>query len=292
MAQLHTIATVLASLFAACTPSDSDADGLPDPLEAELGTDPDRADSDGDRLNDGDEHWTQGTDPLNADTDGDGIADGDELDYGLDPNDAASAGYQLGWPMAPLAFKQSLDQRDVRTPIAAGTRFPRIWVSDQAGESVDLYDFAGRSEPTILVVYDINAVSILHRSLDALAAIAIYTPSRDTLVKIDEGSIHFIQIAVVEYLSSNQLETDYLPPTTDHLETACVDPRHGCFADIHMSLWHAIGEPRIPFIWYLLDDEMNVLFSQRAEVYQPPGQDPPTLEAFDQAVEQALAGEL
>ena len=138
MAQLHTIATVLASLFAACSPSDTDADGLPDPLEAELGTDPERADSDGDRLNDGDEHWTQGTDPLEADTDGDGIADGDELDYGLDPNDAASAGYQLGWPMAPLAFKQSLGQQDVFIPVSSGSRFPRIWVADRVNEYVDL----------------------------------------------------------------------------------------------------------------------------------------------------------
>jgi hypothetical protein len=292
MAQLHTIATVLASLFAACTPSDTDADGLPDPLEAELGTDPERADTDGDRLTDADEHWLKGTDPLVADTDGDGITDGEELDYGLDPNDAASAGYQLGWPMAPLSYKQSLDQRDVRTPIATGSRFPRTWVMDKVAETVDLYDFSGRSIPTIVVTYDIQFEDTLREWVIDQNDRRFYTPSRETALRIAEGSVHYIQIGIIEYLSSNSLVTDYLPPTTDHLETACVDPRHGCFADVHMSLWHTVGEPRIPFIWYLLDDEMNVLFFQRAEIYQPPGQDPPTLEAFDQAVEQALAGEL
>ena len=49
-----------------------------------LGTDPSKADTDGDGPNDGDE-VALGTDPKKADTDGDGDSDGDEVAYGSDP---------------------------------------------------------------------------------------------------------------------------------------------------------------------------------------------------------------
>ncbi|MEM7391547.1 MAG: Ig-like domain-containing protein, partial [Verrucomicrobiota bacterium] len=68
---------------------DSDADGVPDFLEALLGLDPADADSDDDGILDGDEDFDfdgvpnrfevlLGTDPTLLDTDGDGIADGNE----------------------------------------------------------------------------------------------------------------------------------------------------------------------------------------------------------------------
>ena len=56
---------------------DSDADGLEDSLEAKLGTDPARADTDGDGLGDYEEYCKYRTDPTKKDTDGDGIPDGD-----------------------------------------------------------------------------------------------------------------------------------------------------------------------------------------------------------------------
>jgi len=56
---------------------DTDADGLEDSLEAKLGTDPARADTDGDGLSDYDEYCKYRTDPTKKDTDGDGTADGD-----------------------------------------------------------------------------------------------------------------------------------------------------------------------------------------------------------------------
>ncbi|MEM7217524.1 MAG: OmpA family protein [Pseudomonadota bacterium] len=64
---------------------DPDVDGLTDPQEAVLGTDPNDADSDNDGLNDGAEVGANGTldagetDPLDADSDEDGINDGDEV---------------------------------------------------------------------------------------------------------------------------------------------------------------------------------------------------------------------
>ena len=67
---------------------DSDGDGIPNPIEVEIGTDPFDADSDDDGLFDGEEiepgadGWV--TDPLDADTDDDGISDGEEVVSGGD----------------------------------------------------------------------------------------------------------------------------------------------------------------------------------------------------------------
>ena len=64
---------------------DSDGDGVPDVVEAFIGTDPNKADTDGDGLTDGQELGKKGdadpstkTDPLKADSDGDGLTDGEE----------------------------------------------------------------------------------------------------------------------------------------------------------------------------------------------------------------------
>ncbi|MFA6393428.1 MAG: CAP domain-containing protein [Patescibacteria group bacterium] len=64
---------------------DSDADGIPDSLEEELGTDPFNADTDGDGLRDYEEAFVYGTNPNNPDTDGDGIPDGREVKAGTNP---------------------------------------------------------------------------------------------------------------------------------------------------------------------------------------------------------------
>lgn len=65
--------------------TDTDADGLSDRRETELGTDPARADTDGDAVSDGDEVLKYGTNPLNPDTDGDGYQDGMEIKSGYNP---------------------------------------------------------------------------------------------------------------------------------------------------------------------------------------------------------------
>jgi hypothetical protein len=65
---------------------DPDADGLTNAQEFVLNTDPNKADTDGDALSDGQEVSTTRTDPLKADTDGDGLTDGAEVNtYRTDP---------------------------------------------------------------------------------------------------------------------------------------------------------------------------------------------------------------
>lgn len=65
---------------------DFDEDDLTNIQEQELGTRPDKFDTDSDGLSDGDEVNIYGTDPLNPDTDGDGLKDGEEIKLGLNPN--------------------------------------------------------------------------------------------------------------------------------------------------------------------------------------------------------------
>lgn len=67
-------------------PLDSDADGLSDTREIQLGTDPYSPDTDKDGLFDRDEVEIYKTNPLNPDTDGDGYLDGAEVKGGYDPN--------------------------------------------------------------------------------------------------------------------------------------------------------------------------------------------------------------
>ncbi|MBQ3446418.1 MAG: VWA domain-containing protein, partial [Synergistaceae bacterium] len=64
---------------------DADGDGLTNIQEANYGTNMIVKDTDHDRLTDYDEVMTYGTDPLKADTDGDGVDDGLEVALGSDP---------------------------------------------------------------------------------------------------------------------------------------------------------------------------------------------------------------
>lgn len=66
------------------------------------GTNPVRADSDGDGLPDPDELYVHHTDPLKADTDGDGLDDAEEIRLGLDPRDPDTDrdGLPDGWEAA------------------------------------------------------------------------------------------------------------------------------------------------------------------------------------------------
>ena len=67
--------------------TDKDSDGLARCEEEEIGTDPNKADTDGDGLYDGDEVMKYKTDPLKKDSDSDDLSDGDEvLKYKSNPN--------------------------------------------------------------------------------------------------------------------------------------------------------------------------------------------------------------
>ncbi len=79
------------------TDPDTDGDGLTDPQEEELGTDPDVVDTDEDELGDGDE-VIAGSDPLEPDTDEDGILDGEEVANGTDPTKADTDGDGISDP--------------------------------------------------------------------------------------------------------------------------------------------------------------------------------------------------
>ncbi|GGO75319.1 binary toxin-like calcium binding domain-containing protein [Nocardioides deserti] len=80
-----------------CDGGDADEDGLTDGQEKQLGTDPTKADTDGDGLKDGAEVNQHKTDPLKPDTDGDGVKDGAEVSgetntaYGKEPTDPTKA---------------------------------------------------------------------------------------------------------------------------------------------------------------------------------------------------------
>ncbi len=64
---------------------DDDGDGLANGEESQWGTDPNRADTDGDGLVDGVEVNQYGSNPLQVDSDGDGMADGAEVNAGRNP---------------------------------------------------------------------------------------------------------------------------------------------------------------------------------------------------------------
>ncbi|MEZ5448369.1 MAG: hypothetical protein R3E89_04940 [Thiolinea sp.] len=105
---------------------DSDGDGLTDPVEATLGTDPNDPDTDGDGLNDGQEDANGNgvvdageTNPLDADSDDDGLSDGAEDTNGNGVVDAGETD-----PLNPDSDQDGLQdgtEQGVTTPIAGGS---------------------------------------------------------------------------------------------------------------------------------------------------------------------------
>lgn len=91
IAQVNYDAATATALAAA----DDDQDGLSNVREAELKTDPNKADTDEDGILDGEEVQKYATNPLNIDTDGDGVTDGDEIKNGTNPNAADTDGDEL-----------------------------------------------------------------------------------------------------------------------------------------------------------------------------------------------------
>jgi len=69
---------------------DDDADGVNNREERQLCSDPQKNDTDGDGLSDGEEVLDDGTAPCDPDTDGDGVSDKREVEIGLDPTESSS----------------------------------------------------------------------------------------------------------------------------------------------------------------------------------------------------------
>ena len=67
--------------------ADNDGDGISNGDEVKEGTNPSRADSDGDGISV--DEIAAGTNPVNADSDGDGQSDGAETVAGTNPNSAS-----------------------------------------------------------------------------------------------------------------------------------------------------------------------------------------------------------
>lgn len=93
--------------------SDLDADGLDDCLEAELGTDKNRADSDGD-----------------------GVGDGAELDCVSDPLDETEVCYACGWEHNDPGDLAGIGPNE-------GDTLKNLKMTDQCGETVPMHDLAG-----------------------------------------------------------------------------------------------------------------------------------------------------
>jgi len=93
--------------------SDKDMDGLTKSQEEEIGTNPNKSDSDGDGLKDGAEFLTYNTDPLNPDTDNDGLNDYEEIKkYKTDPNSTDTDGDGLSDSEEVLTYKTDPNKVD------------------------------------------------------------------------------------------------------------------------------------------------------------------------------------
>ena len=93
------------------------------------------ADADGDGLNDCDEEEL-GLDPAKSDTDGDGLTDLEEVDCGTSALDANDTCYACGWGRNDPGNIQS-------TGADVGDVMANVGLTDQCGEVVNMYDFAG-----------------------------------------------------------------------------------------------------------------------------------------------------
>jgi thiol-disulfide isomerase/thioredoxin len=105
------------------------------------------ADDDGDGLTNAEEAEL-GTNPLVADTDNDGYTDGEEVQAGTDPGDSADVIYTGGWPYN--MHKDELVDPGWDTVAEVGAMVPDFRAVDQYGDTVHLYDFAGRDKQVVI----------------------------------------------------------------------------------------------------------------------------------------------
>lgn len=153
---------------------DPDEDGLTNLEEQTLGTDPSKADTDGDTLTDGAEVRTHRSDPNKKDTDSDGLSDGDEVNrYQTNPTLADSDGdgtsdsreISLGSNPADATSKPLLTTIGVVT-------------GGDAGEGLDLdgtfpYALAvGAGDEAYVTVRDASFVPVVDAEIDGVNLVA------------------------------------------------------------------------------------------------------------------------
>ncbi len=136
-------------LLLGCNP-DADGDGLSRTEEEELGTDPNKRDTDGDGISDGDEVHDTDTDPTNSDTDGDGYSDGEEIEADSSPTD----GFQ--WPDGEGNWPDFSDEAEADgitgSGWSMGDQIPDIALIDQFDQPFQLYQYYG-----FVILLDVSA---------------------------------------------------------------------------------------------------------------------------------------
>ena len=215
---------------------DPDGDGLTNDQEAEHGTDPNVADTDGDLLDDGAEVNLHDTDPTDPDTDGDGYLDGWEHQAGSDPKDTSSVIYKGGWPYNP----NKDDFGDPSSLAAApGEPVPRSVLNDQFADEVDLYDFSGGDTPIVISLAGLNCAECQQLSLfvnGKTSSIPAQYPTEAAAMAcltdaIANGDIYWVTVLYSNSAGSNPSQSD-------------------------VEAWHNLyPNPRIPV---LLDSEIDV----------------------------------
>jgi hypothetical protein len=161
--QLPVAALALSLLAFACGPSLVGEKGDMEPWWDEEGSDDANEESDEDEVGDGDsdedglsdaEEAALGTDPNDPDTDGDGYDDGEELDSGTHPDLAYSHPYpQGGYNVGGCEEGVATGAGPTKTVRMQGYEWQayqpgdvaeNFRLSDQYGQSVDLYSFCGQ----------------------------------------------------------------------------------------------------------------------------------------------------
>lgn len=226
---------MLFHLLACSSIVDADGDGLLAADEATAGTDPRLADTDGDGLDDREEVIRWNTDPLNEDSDGDGDQDGAEVELSLDPLNAAVHTYTMGWPMRRPADKLALSDGSIHETLEVGASFPRLFLPDVLGESVDIYDFSG-VKPILIVLPESSGIDVL-RWFNKQTAVSVL-PDPWVSEAGAAGKIHMIHISTTlasRWSSWDDVELRWSsegPLDERTLKDSCgFDmPKYGCFA--------------------------------------------------------------
>jgi hypothetical protein len=267
------------------TPYDSDGDRLSDTEEVSLGTDPMKTDTDQDGVDDlAEVTWTH-TDPLLADTDGDGALDGFELEYDLDPLDAASHPYTMGWPMALPEDKAAIVPPFPVAYVVDGETILNIQIYDELSEHFQIYDYTSTAKPNLFVLFRLfsdipdNNTEFRWANGDTTTSGTGATPATWIRDLAEEGRVN---VAMVTSAPASGVPGVDPPSSSDLVEQCYIPtPTFGCFADVTLQLFHHFRQPPTA-AWVLVDDRMVV----RSITF-----DPYRREHFDH-LESTLAGML